>query len=77
MPHAILSVRLDDALEGQLQAFAASQGLSRSAAARDLLRQVLTDAEPVTRGWLEGRQEAMSQVYSVINDALAGLSREA
>jgi plasmid stability protein len=77
VPHAILSVRLDDALEAQLQAFAAAHDLSPSAAARELLRQVLTDAEPVTRGWLEGRTQAIAQVYSALADALAGLSREA
>jgi predicted transcriptional regulator len=76
MPHAILSVRLDDALEAQLQAFAAAHDLSRSAAARELLRQVLTTADPITRGWMEGRQEAMSAVYTAVSEALAGLSRE-
>ena len=76
MPHAILSVRLDDALEAQLQAFAAAHELSRSAAARELLRQVLTNADPITRGWMEGRQEAIGQVLGAVQEAVASLSRE-
>ena len=64
MPHAILSVRLDDALEAQLQAFAAAHELSRS------------NADPITRGWMEGRQEAIGQVLGAVQEAVASLSRE-
>jgi predicted transcriptional regulator len=66
----ILSVRLDDVLEAQLQAYAAAGDLSRSAAARELLRQVLTDATPLTRGWYEGRQQAMAQIFEAVKTAI-------
>lgn len=71
----ILSVRLDDQLEAQLAAFAAANDLSRSAAARELLRQILLDADPVTRGWQEGRQEAIARVLAAVSDATSALSR--
>lgn len=71
----ILSVRLDDALEAQLSTYAAANDLSRSAAARELLRQILTDADPVGRGWQEGKIEAMAAVYAAVAGAVQGLNR--
>ncbi len=61
----VLSVRLDEQLDAQLEA------------ARELLERVLLDADDVSRGWRAGRREAIARVYDAIAEALSGLSREA
>ena len=68
-----ISVRLDEQLASQIDAYAAANDLTKSQAVRELLRQVVTDADEVTRGWLEGRQEGLAQVLSAVQDALERL----
>lgn len=49
-----LNIRLDRQLDRGLREYAKSNKLNRSQAARELLRQILGVADPVSRGWLEG-----------------------
>ena len=49
-----LTCRLDAELDAALERFATQNRLTKSQATRELLRQVLTEAEPVARGWKEG-----------------------
>jgi len=49
-----ISCRCDPELDRAIDAFADSNGLTRSQAVRELLRQVVGYADPVDRGWREG-----------------------
>lgn len=56
-----LHIRLDRDIDQGIDAFAEENGLTTSQAARELLRQALTSAEPVDRGWREGYMQGLGQ----------------
>jgi metal-responsive CopG/Arc/MetJ family transcriptional regulator len=68
-----LSCRIDDELDAQVEVFRQANQLSRSQAVRELLRQILTDAEPVSRGWREGYSAAYEETRAAIARAVAEL----
>jgi hypothetical protein len=68
-----ISARLDKELDAALRAYARDNGLSPSQALRELLRQSLSDAEPVTRGWREGFAEGKAEVLRAQSEALQGI----
>lgn len=68
-----ISSRIDKATELGLRSFAMENGLTRSQAVRELLRQGLGRAEPVERGWHEG----FSMGYADHQKALAGIEVQA
>jgi predicted transcriptional regulator len=68
-----LNVRTDADLERALGAFAKANDLTRSQATRELLRQVLQVAEPVTRGWLEGFAAGHAEAQRAYHEAAAAI----
>jgi len=72
-----ISARLDRELNAALRAFARDNNLSPSQALRELLRQALTDADPVTRGWREGFSEGKAEVLRAQSTALHGIEEPA
>lgn len=68
-----LTCRLDTDLDDLLEAFAVANRLTKSQATRDLLRQILTDAEPVDRGWKEGYAAAHDKVLKEHRKAMKNL----
>lgn len=68
-----LHVRVDLELQRELAAFAKRNGLTISQAARELLRQALGHAEPVSRGWREG----FSAGFAEVQQKMQGAAREA
>lgn len=64
---ASLSCQLDRELEDALSLYARENGLTRSQATRELLRQALSDAEPVSRGWREGFSHACNEVQQALS----------
>jgi metal-responsive CopG/Arc/MetJ family transcriptional regulator len=57
-----LTCRLDRELDKAIKHYAARNRLTLSQAVRELLRQTLTDADDVTRGWREGFSKAYSEM---------------
>lgn len=53
-----LTCKLDRELDKSLKHYASRNRLTMSQAVRELLRQSLTDADDVTRGWREGFSKA-------------------
>ena len=73
---ATLSCRLDRELDRKIRAYMRRNNLERSQAVRELLRQSLTDADDVTRGWREGFAkgygEAQRALHQAASDRKAG-----
>lgn len=69
MPRSI-SCRLDRELDKALEHYARQNRLTLSQATRELLRQVLTDAEPVSRGWREGQLQAYAETQERLQRAM-------
>jgi metal-responsive CopG/Arc/MetJ family transcriptional regulator len=55
-----LTCKLDRELDKAIKHYASRNRLTISQAVRELLRQSLTDADDVTRGWREGFSKAYS-----------------
>jgi len=68
-----LNVRTDADLDRALDAYAKANELTRSQATRELLRQVLQLAEPVTRGWLEGFASGHAEALRAYHQAAAAV----
>lgn len=66
-----LSLRIDNELGRAIDAYAEANGLNQSQATRELLRQILTDAESVDRGWREGFTAGYAEVAESLNRAAA------
>ena len=69
MPRSI-SCRLDKELDMALEHFARQNRLTQSQAIRELLRQILTDAEPVSRGWREGQARGYAETQEKLQRAM-------
>lgn len=68
-----LSCRLDRELDRAIEHYAARNGLTTSQATRELLRQALTDANDISRGWREGFNQAYAEVLENQQRALQEL----
>jgi hypothetical protein len=68
-----ITARIDRELDAALRHYAEQNGLTRSQAIREVLRQSLTNAEPITRGWLEGFARGRSEALSAQQQALSGI----
>lgn len=64
-----LNIRTDADIERGIRDYMAKNKLTRSQATRELLRQILKVAEPVTRGWLEGFAAAHAEHQKTVHDA--------
>lgn len=53
----VASLRLDRELDAAIRHYADRNGLTFSQACREILRQAVTTADDVTRGWLEGQKK--------------------
>lgn len=65
-----LSCRLDRELDLAIAHFADQNHLTISQAVRELLRQVLTSADPVSRGWREGFSAGQAESQKALQQAL-------
>jgi flagellar biosynthesis/type III secretory pathway protein FliH len=68
---ARISCRTDRELDKAIGHFAKKNRLTTSQAVRELLRQVLTDADDVSRGWREGFSEGYAEAQKRVNGAMA------
>ena len=66
----LVSCRLDKELDMALEHFARQNRLTVSQAMRELLRQILTDADPVTRGWREGMAQGYGETMEKLQRAM-------
>lgn len=64
-----LNIRTDGDIERGLREYMKQNKLTRSQAARELLRQVLQIADPVTRGWLEGFAKGHGDHQKTVHEA--------
>ena len=71
-----ISVRLSSDLEERLSDYMAQTGLTQSQAVRDLLRQILTDAEAPSRGWHEGFARGHAECLRAYAEAARAVSPE-
>ena len=71
-----LSCRLDRELDRALSHYADRNHLTISQATRELLRQVLTDADDVSRGWREGFSRGCAEVLESQQRALHELETQ-
>lgn len=65
-----LSCRLDQELDLAIAHFGEQNQLTRSQAVRELLRQILTNADPVDRGWREGFTLGQAEGQKALQQAL-------
>lgn len=73
---AQICAKLDRELDVALSAYAAENGLTRAQALREVLRQALTTADPVTRGWREGYTRGRHEVLKAHSEALDGIETQ-
>jgi hypothetical protein len=64
-----LNIRTDGDIERGIREYMRANKLTRSQASRELLRQVLKVAEPVTRGWLEGFAQGHAEHQKTVHEA--------
>lgn len=63
-------VILDRELDARVMAYASENGLTASQAIRDLLRQIVMQADPPTRGWYEGLTLGQAQALKAQGQAI-------
>lgn len=61
MSSRAITCKVDRELDRAIAHYAAANKLTQSQALRELLRQVLTNADDVTRGWREGFTQAYAE----------------
>lgn len=66
-----INCRTDPELEAALEAYRIRNNLNRSQAVRELLRQILTDADDLTRGWQEGFAAGYGEAQEALQRAAA------
>lgn len=67
-----ISCRVDPELDRAILDYGQKNGLTHSQAVRELLRQIVTQASPVTRGWHEGFAKGVAEANERAGRALAG-----